>query len=141
MQRQAMTFEYRFEKHVTGIHDLPKYHLEDTEENLKKWQKLQRDFTTRFCHFSSENLEDYELTEWHDGINCLYVYLYNEKFYDNAFIPTVLQILKNNGQCFAQFECYGEKQQFMGNFQIYTDKVIFDENSASSGLSARLLEK
>ncbi|PID77764.1 MAG: hypothetical protein CSB21_03960 [Deltaproteobacteria bacterium] len=133
-----MEIEYRFEKHATGIIDLPKYKLEDTEENLKKWQKLKRDFSSRFIDFSSENLEDYELTDWHDEINCLYVYVYNEKFYNNEFIPAILKILNDNGECFAQFECYDDEKQFIGNFQIYPDKVIFDENSVNSGLSQKL---
>ncbi len=136
-----MAIEYIFEKHATGVIDLPKYELEDTEENFEKWQKLQRNFSSRFGDFSSENLEDYELTDWHDEINCLYVYLYNEKFYNTAFISTVLQILNDNGECFAQFECYDDMKQFLGNFQIYVDKVVFDEVSVSSGLSARLLGK
>ncbi len=136
-----MAIEYIFEKHVTGVIDLPKYELEDTEENFEKWQKLQRDFSSRFGDFSSENLEDYELTDWHDEINCLYVYLYNEKFYSTAFISTVLQILNDHGECFAQFECYDDRKQFIGNFQIYADKVVFDQDSVNSGLSARLLGK
>ncbi len=134
-----MGIEYRFEKNATGIIDLPKYKLEDTEENFKKWQKIKRDFSERFSNFSSENLEDYELTDWHDEINCLYVYVYNEKFYNNAFISAILQILNDNGDCFAQFECYDDEEQFIGNFQVYPDKVIFDENSVNSGLSAKLL--
>ncbi len=136
-----MNIAYKFEKHVTAIVDLPKYRLEDTEENLKNWRKLQRAFATRFSEFSSENLQDYELTDWHDEINCLYVYLYNERFYNRTFIPVILKILHDNGQSFAQFECYDDQKQFIGNFQVYPDLVVFDEKSVHSGLSARLLKK
>jgi len=37
------------------------------------------------------------------------VYLYNDAFYNNAFIGKVKEILESCPQSFAQFECYSKK--------------------------------
>ena len=75
-----------------------------------------------------------------NGTKCLWVYLYNEEFYNTDFIPKILKILDSNGDCFAQFECYDDKQELIGYIQIYKDLVLFDELFETSGFIKRLCE-
>lgn len=130
--------EYVVEEDVVGIVDGEKYEIEDNKKTYNEWRKLQNDFAKNFSEFSLNNPVEYELPEWHHGTKSLWVYLYNENFYNRDFIPKILNILNANGVCFAQFECYNDSQELIGDFQVYKDKVCFDELFESSGFIQRL---
>ena len=132
--------EYVVEELVGGIVEYEKYKIEDTDKTNKDWQKLQNDFKKGFTELSFKNHKDYELPEWHHGTKVLYVYLYNEKFFNKGFIPTILHILKANGNCYAEFECYDNKQKLIGFFQVYKNKIRFDKSLESRGLIKQLCD-
>lgn len=133
-----MSISYEVVEYVTGILDASKYEISNSEEHYQSWRKLQNDFVSTFSQFSSKNDEDYELTENHYGMKCLCVNLYNEKFYNIKFIDIVLKILKKNGDCFAQFECYSNDLKFIGTFQVYNEIVRFDTISEKNSLIQKL---
>ncbi len=132
--------EYFVHEEVAGIIDGEKYEIEDTEKTFREWKKLQNDFVSEFGEFSEEEPEDYELPEWHHETKCLYVYLYNEKFYNKEFIPRILQIVNDNGNCFAQFECYDDNLGLLGDFQVYKDIVVFSKLFEKSGTIKKLCD-
>jgi len=116
-----LSFAYSIIQGVLGIRSVSTYEIEDTENTFKLWRELQKNFVKEFKEFTSYSSKDYELPDWHHGIMCLWVYLYNEQFYDANFINRVLAILERNGDCFAEFECYSNDQEYIGNFQVYKD--------------------
>ena len=130
-----MNIQYVIEEDVVGVVNASKYEIEDSENNLKDWHKLQSDFSKEFSEFSKE---DYDLTDWHNGIKCLFVYLYNYEFYTKDFIPRILNILKMNGDCLAQFECYDNEQELLGSFQVYMDKIYLEEMLEENGIVDQL---
>ncbi|GBC63867.1 hypothetical protein DENIS_4866 [Desulfonema ishimotonii] len=133
-----MEIKYEVEEDVDGVLNASKYTIKDSERTLEAWHKLQNDFREKFKEFSSEEPIDYELTDWHNGIKCLSVYIYNEKFYNKHFIPLMLDILEKNSDSFAQFECYDDREELLGYFQIYMNKVYFDEMIEEAGIIDRL---
>jgi hypothetical protein len=68
-------------------------------------------------------------------------YLYNEKFYNEDFIPKVNDILKKqNSPAYAHFECYDSNAyQEYGSFMVFNDSVIFNRLSEESGFIRRLI--
>lgn len=133
--------EYVVEESVGGIVDYEKYKIEDVDNTYKEWRKLQNDFIKKFNEASFKNHKDYELPDWHYGTKVLYVYLYNEKFFDKGFIPKVLQILKANGNCYAEFECFDNKQNYIGFFQVYRNKIRFEKSFENMGFIKQLCEQ
>ena len=87
-------------------------------------------FRKEFSEF--ENDEDYEIPEYHSEIRMLWVYLYKEDLYDSRFISRLKRIIDMPKSWFAQFECYSKNDDggynFIGDFIIYKDSLIFDEN-------------
>jgi hypothetical protein len=132
-----MDIEYVIDEDGVGIVNFSKYELDDSEKSLKKWRKLLNDFREEF-NVSLEEHKDYELTEWHNELMCLFVYLYKDKFYNKKFIPKIINILKHNGDSLAQFECYNDNQELIGSFQVYQDKVYFNEMFQESGIIDQL---
>ncbi|MFH2060746.1 MAG: hypothetical protein ABIJ59_17860 [Pseudomonadota bacterium] len=125
--------EFLVEADAVGIRDWERYEIEDNKKTYAEWKKLQSDFAIQFKEFSPENRPDYEFADWHHGSRRLSVYLYNEKFYNKYFVPKILKIIYDNPNSFAEFECYNDKDEMIGSFQIYEDKIIFDNLFEESG--------
>lgn len=132
--------EFVIEEDAIGIRDYEKYEIEDNEKTYAEWKQLQNDFAIEFKEFSSDNDKDYEFAEWHHGAKRLSIYLYNEKFYNHFFIPKILKIIHNNPNSFAEFECYNDKEEMIGSFQIYEDQIVFDDLFEESGFIKSLCE-
>jgi len=84
---------------------------------------------------------NYEFGEWHYGIRTLFVFLYNENFYNENFIRKVQNILSvQQNPAYAQFECYDSNAYMLyGCCMVFKNNVIFDRLSEESGLIKRLI--
>ena len=88
---------------------------------------------------------DYEFPDWHEGMRHLFVYLYNDHFYTDRFIPRVQAILNKQKQdCFAQFECHRMERRVgqgmcHGWFMVFKDNVIFNKLCEETGLIKQLV--
>ena len=113
------------------------YDIEDTPESEREWRSLLNQFAASFGEFNCD--EDYEFPDWHYGTRALFVYLYNERFYNNCFIEKVRRIVECGKDSFAQFECYDATRRLMGQFMVFKDKVIFSRLCETSGLIEALI--
>ena len=80
--------KYEIDDEFGGVPEWFKYKLEDTRSTEKEWRSLLANFSQSFPEFSRDD-EDYGFGEWHHGMRVLAVYLYNESFYNEGFIPKV----------------------------------------------------
>ena len=134
-----MGVDFIVDEDFLGIRNAERYEIEDNEKTFQEWQNLHADFMKAFGRFSSPEDADYEFPEWHHGMRQLGVYLYSERFYDRDFLGKIEAILDRNPGSFAHFECYDNGQDFLGDFQVYTDQIVFDTTCRDSGLIQLLI--
>jgi hypothetical protein len=132
-----------------GVPEGGKYRISGATQDEEDWRALLAAFASRFSEFTSDvhiiggkrDQGDFEFPDWHYEMRSLCVYLYNEKFYNEDFIPKVQAILKKQSRpAYAHFECYDSNAyKEYGSFMVFTDNVIFDRLSEESGLIRRLM--
>jgi hypothetical protein len=129
--------------------------IEDTPETEAQWRALLSAFEEEFHEFEkfheikrSDGFiydGDYSFPDWHEGMRQLFVYLHNDSFYNENFLPRVQRILNNTKQdCFARFECHRTERcpgtgRWLGWFMVFKDNVIFDNKCEETGLIKKLI--
>jgi len=130
---------YTIDDEFGGVPEGDRYVLQDTPGSEGEWRALLAAFTKEFSEFKAS--KDFDFPDWHYKMRSLGAYLYNEKFYNEDFIPKVNDILKKqNSPAYAHFECYDSNAyQEYGSFMVFNDSVIFNRLSEESGLLRRLI--
>ena len=135
-----MEIEYEIDEEFGGVPEGWKFEIDDTPEAESEWKVLLAAFESAFLEFTREDLEDFELADWHYEMRCVFACLYNLGFYKATFIPRVQQVLRNQTkECYAKFECYDQTKKVIGSFMVFKDKVIFDGLSEQTGLVKELV--
>jgi len=109
------------------------YDLEDNPESDAAWEKIRQLFRQAFPEFSENDLEDYELPDWHYETRCLFVHLHDEAFLMHQFVGRIDKILEKSPEWIAKFECFDRKPSYLGMLMFWNDKIYYDTAFSKSG--------
>jgi hypothetical protein len=123
-----------------GVPDGDQYEIPDTSESESEWRVLLSAFAKEFSGFVVE--DEFEFADWHHNRRSIAAYLYDERFYNEDFLPKVQAILRNQKYpSFAEFECYDAKLRMLGLIMVFKDNIIFNRLSEQRGLLSKLIPK
>ncbi|MFT4692825.1 MAG: hypothetical protein ACI9OD_005065 [Limisphaerales bacterium] len=126
-----MKIDYKIVDNVGGIREYEKYCLADDSDN-SEWCCLNDRFRGRFAEYSEG--QDYSIPDWHYGVRCLVVDIYNSRMLDSCFVATVLGVISSIRQdAYGKFECAANGRVY-GCFLVYPKVVLLEEECVSSGL-------
>lgn len=128
------------EQEICGLHLV----AEDTPGMDQEFASIQKMFVEEFPDLKKD--EDYELTDWHDNIRMLWVYLYSDEFYDLNLIPKIERIINAlENPWFAQFECSSltlksdsNQMGLIGWFLVYKESVVFSNSDEWDRIASKI---
>jgi len=100
------------------------YVLSDSESDSKSWREANKAFALAFNDFKDGI--DYEFSDWHYNMKCVFVFLYNISFVNKESLLRMMNLVDFLGDWYISIEldCRDDERLYM-YIHLYEGKAIF----------------